>query len=451
MHLKRWHGPMALSLGLVVLAAGVARAGDWPQWRGPNLNGSTDETNLPARWSKSENLAWVARMPGTSGATPIVLGDRIFVSSTTRHSDNLVGLCLSTKDGQVLWQKTLARGKSGTGRGEIAASSPASDGKTVYFTFGTGDIVAVDQDGKALWSRNLVKDYGCLAIKFGFACTPLVRKGRLYLPVLRRRKPYSYSPGANLPQTGPLESYILCMDARTGKTIWRQVRQTDASDESREAYMTPMAIEAGGRTEIIIPGGEFVTAHDAETGKELWRWEYTRKREIWQRIVVSPVIGEGLIYVCQAQTQGIYALKPGGSGRIPHASYVWKFTGGAPDVCTPLLYRGRLYVLAGDSKVMSCVDPKTGKAIWSERIGGAGVWRASPTGADGKIYCISEAGDFLVLAAGEKFRELYRFSTKASPCRSSIVAANGSLFLRLSLHLICVRGASGNVPAGGTE
>ena len=441
-----------LGLALVLSgAAGAARAGDWPQWRGPNLNGSTDETNLPVRWTKEENLAWVARMPGPSGATPIVLGDRIFVASSSARSEDLVALCLATKDGQVLWQKTLAKGKVGAGRGEIAACSPASDGKTVYFTFGTGDLAAVDQEGKVLWSRNLAKDYGCVAIKFGYSCSPLVHKGRLYLPMLRRKKPYPYSPGADLPQTGPLDSYLLCMDAKTGKTIWRHVRKTDAVDESREVYLTPMIAQAKGRSEIILPGGEYVTAHDVKTGKELWRWEYTKKREIWQRIIVSPVIGDGLVYVCQAKAQGLFALRPGAAGRVPYGAHAWRFTAVAPDVCTPLLYRGRLYVLGGDQKAMTCLDAKTGKVKWSERIGGAGVWRASPTGADGKVYCMSEGGDFLVLAAGDEFKELYRFSTKARPCRSSIVAAGGRLYLRLSHHLICLRNPPAKPAAEETQ
>jgi len=437
---------MAGLFAALLAGTGAGRASDWPQWRGPNLNGSTDETDLPTSWSKTENLAWLARLPGTSGATPIVLGKRIFLSSTSRTED-LMGMCLSTADGSILWQQVLARGTSGTVRGEAAASSPASDGQRVYFTFSTGDLIAVDLAGKTVWSRNLAKDHGPLAIKFGFNCTPLVRKGRLYLPLLRRRKTYAYSPGAEAAPAGPLKSYVLCLDAATGKTLWKQLRETDAQDESREVYLTPMAVEAAGRTEIIIPGGEFVTAHDSATGKELWRWEFTKKRKIWQRVVPSPVIGDGLIYVCQPQQQGVFALRPGAAGTVPHKAYAWKYAAAAPDVCTPLLYRGRLYVLAGDEKMMSCLDPKTGKAIWSEKIGGKGVWRASPTGADGKIYCVSEGGDFLVLAAGDVFKELFRLPTKARPCRSSVVAAGGSLYLRLSTLLICLR----NLPAAAPQ
>jgi outer membrane protein assembly factor BamB len=428
---------------MVVLAAAAAPApaGDWPQWRGPNLNGSCEEPNLPASFTKTENLAWVVPLPGPSGSTPIVVAQRIFLTSTSARNDDLLAMCLDARDGQTVWSAPLAKGKVPM-RGEITACSPASDGKTVFFLFGTGDMAAMDLAGNPVWTRELTKEFGCFALKFGYGASPLLLKGRLYLPLLRREKPYPYSPGAFPVPVGPLESLVICLDAATGKTLWKQVRPTNAEDESRENYATPMPVDVAKKTQIIIPGGEFVTAHDADTGKELWRWEYTKEREIWQRIVPSPVVGEGLVYVCQSQGAGLFALRPTATsaGTIPHDSYAWKFEEMSSDVTTPLLYRGLLYVLSEENKTLSCLDPKTGKVKWQSPFAGTGPWRASPTGADGKIYCISEGGDFVVLAAGEeKFHELYRFALGYNPCRSTIVAANGSLYLRLSKHLVCVR------------
>ena len=434
------HAKIIAVVAMAVLTAAVAGAGDWPQWRGPNLNGSTDETNLPTTFSKTENLAWAVPLPGASGATPIVVAERIFLVSTKAGSDELLGLCLGVADGKTVWSKALSRGKAPP-RGEIAACSPASDGKRVYFLFGNGDLAAVDFDGKVQWSRSLGKDYGSFAIRFGYSATPLVRKGRLYIPLLRTEKPWPQSPGANQPQKTPLKSLVLCLDAATGKTVWCQVRDTDAKADCRDTYITPMAVEAKGRTELILCGGEYVTGHDIDTGKELWRWEYTKKREIWQRIVSSPVIVEGLILTNQAHGQAMFALRPGGSGRIAHGDCAWQWTGPAADVCSPLAYRGSVYVLSGDKrgKVISCLEPKTGKVKWQSKFAGKGPWRASPTGADGKIYCISEGGDYVVLAAGDKFKELFRTSLGDRPCRSTVVAAHGRLLIRTGKQLLCLR------------
>jgi len=438
--------PCAKSIALlltVFLTGAPAAAADWLQWRGPHLNGSGDETNLPIDCSKTENVAWRAALPGPAGSTPIVVGKRIFLTSMRRRRDDLIGMCVSATDGKVLWSKTLSRGKPATRRGAIAACSPASDGQHVYFLFGSGDLAALDLEGTVLWTRSLGKDYGPFAIRFGYSASPLLRKGRLYIPLLRTEKPWPYTVGAKGPHKLPLPSLVLCLDAETGKTIWRHVRDTDAIKDCRDTYITPMAVEAKGRSELIICGGEYVTGHDIATGKELWRWEYTTTREIWQRIVASPVIVDGLILTSQSLGRGMFALRPGGSGTIPHKDYVWKWQGGAPDVCTPLVYRGSVYVIAGEKSrtknVLTCLDPKTGKITWQAKFVGAGPWRASATGVDGKIYCISEGGTYVVLAAGDEYKELFRTELKSRPCRSTIVPANGSLLIRTAKELICLR------------
>ena len=431
-------------LGAIFLTAVAALAGDWRQWRGPYLNGSSDETDLPASFSRTENVAWTARMPGTSGATPIVLGDRVFVSSTVTGSRDLVGLCYRAKDGEFLWRRTLGRGAP-VPRADLASPSPVTDGERVCFTYGSGDMAGLDLDGKVLWTRNLTKEYGCLAIMFGFGSSPLLYEGRLLLPVQRREKPYRYNLGANLPREGPFDCFLLAVDPKTGKTIYRHVRQTDAVDESREAYTTPSPCEADGRKQVIINGGTYVTSHDPATGRELWRWPYkTLSRPTQQRVISSVVVGEGLIFAPHARNDtGVIALAPGLSGRVPHEKFLWRFDSPTPDASTPLVYRGLLYILAGDTKVMTCLDPRTGKVKWQKALGGAGPYRASPTGADGKVHCLSEGGDVVILAAGEEFRELSRFSLRSTPSRSSIVAANGSLFIRTADELLCFRKRGG--------
>ena len=437
----RQHGKISVLVATIVLAAGLASAGDWSQWRGPNLNGSTDETNLPTSFSK-ENTAWKATLPGESGSTPIVVGDRIFLTSRKTKGEDLLGMCVSLKDGKMLWSKVMSSGKPASRA--ITSCSPASDGKSVYFLFGTGDLHATDLDGKILWSRKLAKDYGPFSIRFGYSASPLLRKGRLYIPLLRSEKVWPYTPGGKEPHKKPLNSLVLCLDAEKGKTIWSQTRYTDAVMDCRDTYITPMVVEVKGGDELIMCGGEFVTGHNIDTGKELWRWEYTKTREVFQRIVSCPVIVDGLVITNQALGRGTFALKPGGSGRIKHTDYAWKWVEDASaDVCSPLVYRGSVYILAGDlrKKVITCLDPKTGKVKWQEKFKGKGPWRASPTGADGKIYCISKGGDFVVLEAGDKFKELHRSSVGAKKCMSTIVAAHGRLLIRTEQELICLKKA----------
>ena len=437
------HGKLIVLFVTAFLAAGSAVGDDWLQWRGPHLNGSADETNLPTKFSKTENVAWTSTLPGEAGSTPIVVGKRIFLTSRHPRRDDLMGVCISATDGKILWSKTLSHGKPATRRGAITGCSPASDGKSVYFLFGSGDLAALGLDGKVLWTRSLARDYGPFAIRFGYSASPLLRKGRLYIPLLRTEKPWPYTVGANLPHQLPLPSLVLCLEAATGKTVWRHVRDTDAIKDCRDTYITPMAVEVNGRTELVICGGEYVTGHEIATGKELWRWEYTKTREIWQRIVASPVIVDGLILASQSLGRGMFALRPGGSGTIAHKDRVWEWQDGAPDVCTPLVYRGNVYVIAGErsrkKNVLTCLDPKTGKVKWESKFVGSGPWRASPTGADGKIYCISEGGTVVVLAAGDEYKELFRTSLKSAPCRSTIVPANGSLLIRTAKELICLR------------
>ncbi len=188
-------------------------------------------------------------------------------------------------------------------------------------------------------------------------------------------------------------------------------------------------------------GGDCLTGHDAATGRELWRWSgYNPQRKDWNRIVPSPVVGPGgLVYAAAPRGSPLYAVRITRTGAgAPQARTAWKFTSFPPDVCTPVLYKGALYVLDGDKKTMICLDPETGRERWSGKLGGGKVLRASPMAADGKIYCIDEDGDVFVLAAGDEFRIVSRIPMGEGPCRSSIAIAHGKLFIRTARSLYCV-------------
>ena len=438
---------------LILAAAGVAFGQNWPQWRGPFFNGSTTETGLPTTWSTSENVAWVAPMPGLAAATPAIWGDRVFVSSTDRATKDLVALCLDAATGKIVWQKAVGKDrKAPVGGNNMACPSPITDGKTAWFYYGTGTLVAFGRDGTQLWSRELEKDYGEFVVKYGYSSSPLLYKGKLYVLVMQNASPQKYNRTHDK-RRGPLESFLLALDPASGKTLWKHVRATNATDESVESYLTPVPYEGSGRAEIIIPGGECVTGHDAETGDELWRWWYQpADRQVWQRTVNSATPGDGLIYAPRPKHRSVYAIQGGGKGELGAESLAWRLDQNVPDVIVPLLYQGRLYVANDDSRVMVCLDARapgvpragersgdgSGRKLWESKLDVNGPLRASPTGADGKVYVISQNGDVVVLAAGDEFKELARIKMGEAPCQATIAAANGRLFIRTSRNLYCI-------------
>jgi outer membrane protein assembly factor BamB len=422
---------------LVFLVAGFVAApawaqSDWPQWRGPHFNGASEAAGLPDKLEK-ENQAWSVELPGKGSGTPVVFGDKVFVSCVDPKSSHLMGMALSRVDGHTLWQKEIGIGRTNSDRNDAASPSAVTDGHLVYFMFSTGDLAALDVEGKPVWERNLQKDYGTFNVLWIYSSSPLLYKGKLYVQVIHRNVPSVGVSGGE----GGVDSYLLALDPQTGKEIFRQTRASDAVGESRESYATPVPFEHDGRSEIILVGGDAVSAHDAATGKELWRaggWN-PGKHPDW-RLVPSAATDEkdGLVFSCAPKGGPMMAVKDGGSGDVTGTHVAWKSKGGrekdlSSDVCVPLFYKDNLYVLDGDRKVLYCVDPKTGEKKWTGELGGGKSFRASPTAADGKIYCMNEGGDVWVVAADE-FKILSKTSMGSQPSRGSIALTDGMVFVR---------------------
>jgi outer membrane protein assembly factor BamB len=423
-------------LALCLLAAG-ARAENWPQWRGPFLNGSTTETSLPTKFGPDQAVAWATTLPGPSGATPIVWGDHIFLPALDKETNDLVALCLDTKTGKVLWRKEVAenqrRFKNNTG----ASPSAVTDGKTVWFFFGTSDLLAFDFAGKLLWRRNLEDAHGHNANMFGYSSSPLLLDGTLFFVAIRNMRPSAYRSSQ---ATEPTPSYLLAVDPKTGKDIWRHDRPVDARGEAQEAYSTLVPLQRGGRTELLAYGADYLTAHDPETGKETWRWGTYNPTKInhW-RIIPSAVVGEGIVYVVGPKYSRMFAIRPADKGTVGRDHVAWTFDKLISDASTPLVYQGALYVVEDNRKVVSRLDPKTGRQIWQGKLDCRKVIRASLTGADGKLYIISEGGEVFVMAAGDRFELLHATNLGGARVRSSIVAAQGALLVRTDDTLFCFK------------
>lgn len=431
----------AVLLGAATLLhANLLPAENWPQFRGPHFNGSSGEKNLPVKFSRTENVAWVAALPGAAAATPAIWGDRVFVSSTDAESKSLVALCLDRLSGKLLWQHKVADGLSQDSRSNYASPSPATDGQRVIFFYGNGELAAFDLAGQKLWGRNLQHDYGEFAFQWTFSTSPLLYQDKLYMQVLQRNEP-ARGRGA---KGGKSESYLLALDPASGKELWRHVRPSQAVAESLEAFSTPVPWENAGRTELLIVGGDDISGHDPATGQELWRWGTWNPSRIghW-RLVPSPVAGGGVILACAPKGDPIYAVKAGGTGRLADDQLAWVTRDDkslTTDVPTPAFADGDFFVLSDVRKSLCRVDPKTGRARWQFKTPGLAKYEASPLVADGKVYLINFVGDVVVVdaATGQQLALVSLDDPADDAVRSSIVASGGQLFIRVNRKLYCI-------------
>ncbi len=426
-----------LSATVFSLATSVM-ADNWPQWRGPNFDGSSREKGLPTKFSKTENIAWATDMPGPSAATPVIWNDTVFVSSTDQQAKTLLALALDRKTGKVLWQKEAGQGYNRDNKSTYSSPSPVTDGKHVVFFYGNGDLVAFDFTGKKLWARNMQKDFGEFAFQWTFSASPLLYGGKLYFQDLQRNGPAQGRGKENA------ESFLLAMDPDTGSDIWREVRACDAVAESREAYSTPMPYQHNGRKELLIVGGDMLSGHDPETGKELWRWgTWNPNRITHWRLVPSAVAGDGIILACAPKKEPVFAIKAGGKGTLTDAAIAWKSDNQSPitsDVPTPLFYDGDFFVLSDVKKSLSRVEPKTGKVKWTMDTPGGKKYESSPTGADGKIYLMNFAGE--VVVADAKEGKVLSTAAMGDPgddmLRAAIPVSQGQLYVRTNKKLYCI-------------
>ena len=407
-------------VALVAAGAGVS-ADNWPQWRGPALNGVSREQGLPVKWSRTENIAWKVPMPGRSGATPIIWGEHIFLNTGTADGEGDLELwALDRNGGKILWKGHIAGGTHLERKQNMSSPSPVTDGRTVWVMTGVGVLKAFDFKGKELWARDIQKDYGAFGLNWGYASSPLLHDGDLFVQVLHGMK--TDDP-----------SYVLRIDGESGKTLWRVERPTAAIRESPDAYTTPALLRHGKTVEIAISGGDIVTGHDPATGKELWRMNgLNPQNNPFFRIIASP-LAVGDILIAPTREKPMLAIRAGGRGDVTNTHKLWSFDNG-PDVPTPVS-DGTLVYSVTDRGVAYALDLQTGKVVYGPERLRPDSYSASPVLAEGKIYITSEnEGLTSVYRAGPKF-ELLAENPLEEYCLASPAVSDGQIFIRTTGHL----------------
>jgi outer membrane protein assembly factor BamB len=422
-------------------------AADWPHWRGPAGTGTTSETNLPVRWSATENVAWKAPIGGLGVSTPIVVGDRVIVTSQLGAGNRQPGnhprlvqggdaaaageralggsraaaLALDRTtflveafhrtDGRRLWQYRLDAQGQMPGvhdKHNLASPSPVSDGQMVYAWFGTGQIVALDMNGALQWQRHLGTEISPFNVNWGHSSSPTLFGDSLILLC-------DHEPA----------SYLLAVDKKTGQQLWRADR-----GKGRMSYSTPLVVNTASGPELIVNSSERVDAYDPRSGTLLWYTGGTNRFPI-----PMPVFHDGVIYMSRGYRSSPYmAIRPGGRGDVSKSHVIWESATGAPYISSLVYHDGLLY-MATDVGAVTVVDAASGQRVSQQRI--EGVFSASPVAADGKVYFVSENGETIVMRAGKSPSVLARNDVGERAIASPAIS-NGQIFIRTDDHVFAI-------------
>jgi len=432
---------IALAACLSLLTPAPSAAENWPSFRGPFARGVADDHGLPAEWNLAagQHIRWTAEIPGLGHSSPIVWGDRLFVTTAVSPAAGVLVLgdqggtrqagdegafswrlyCLDQASGEILWQREAFAGKPRAPRhvkSSQANATPATDGKIVVALFGSEGLVAWDFTGKELWRKDLgILDpglFGDPSSHWGHASSPVIHGGRVFVQVDRHR-----------------DSYVAAFDAASGRELWRVAR------DEKPVWATPTIHEEGGRAQLIVVGGDFDRGYDPETGKELWR--FPRDYEV--KTPTPFVAGDLVVLSGGYRGQPLYTVAAGAAGT---AAAVWTSEPGGPYTSTPVAYEGLLYFVR-DTGILTVLDLATGAQVYRERLDS--TFSASPVAGDGKVFLTGEDGVVTVLAAGKELRVLSR-NDFGEPTMATPAIASGTLFFRTRGKVVAIAAAAAGAP-----
>ena len=430
------------------LPAAAPSTGSWPSFRGPNASGVADGQHLPDRWSgrTGENILWHTTIPGLAHSSPVVWGDRVFVTTAISSQPNATfkpGLygdgdasddrsrhkwviyAIDKRTGKIAWERVAFEGEPGNKRhikSTYASASPATDGRIVVAWFGSQGVHAYDVNGTPLWKVDLGRvDMGAYDIpsyEWGPASSPIIWNGLVLLQCDTQA-----------------DSFVLALDGATGRTVWKTERQELPS------WGTPTVVSVGGRDELVTNAANYIRGYDVRTGQELWRLGGSSKLT-----APTPILADGLIIVASGRRpeRPIFAVRPDARGdvtlekdRASNDGIAWSKTSRGPYMPTPLAYDGILYSL-NNVGIFDAYEVGTGKEIYRKRLEPIGSgFSASPVAADGRLYLSSEDGEMLVISAGREFR-LISTNTMGELLMATPALSNGVMYVRSSSSLFAI-------------
>ena len=404
-----------------ILCSGVARGEDWPWFRGPSRQGMSQEKGVPTQWSATSNVRWKTPIPGAGWSSPIVFGNRLFLTTALDDGSSFHMICLDRLTGRVIWDKELTRQKAGHKQqyNSYATPTPATDGTRVYVPVCDGRILAVSLEGKVEWTNS---DFDYYYSEHGLAVSPVLYENLLIVPFDWSSPPPDTKVGW---QVAWDKAVILAVDKSTGKTRWRGSRGS-----SRIAHVTPQIVKVDGQDQLVSGAGNVIQGFDPKTGERLWTVSSPG-----EGVVPSVVTGEGLVFTASGFGESrICAVRLGGRGDVTKTHTVWESREDVPKMSSMLYVSSRLY-LATETGVAKCFKAATGEVLWRERLGAK--FSASPVWADGKIYFLAENGKMTVVEDGPTFKMVAQ-NELGEKCCASPAISQGNLFIRTDKALYCI-------------
>jgi outer membrane protein assembly factor BamB len=421
---------MRRSLIALLVLGTAARADNWPAWRGPTGQGTSAETNLPVKWSATENVKWKVPLPDAGNSTPVVWGDKVFLTQATHKGKKRSLICFARKDGSKLWERMVEyAGQESTHQtNPYCSASPATDGKVVVVSHGSAGVFCYDLDGKELWKRDLGK---CDHI-WGNAASPVLFQDLVIL---------NFGPG---PRT-----FLAALKKSDGKDAWRVEEKGSKPEEYIGSWSTPVVARVGGRTELVMSWPGTVKSYDPATGKLLWSCRGLEKDAAKDKLTyTSPLVTPEVVVALAGFGGSAIGIRTGGTGDVTDTHRLWRVTKNPQRIGSGVVVGDHVY--ATDEPGLRCIELKTGKTVWQERVAG-GVW-SSVVHADGRLYVVGQSGETVVFAPKPEFELIARNPLKEMT-RASLAVSDGELFIRTYKHLWCVaegKESRGAVSAGTT-